>query len=217
MQPSSFSFKKRYTHICEGWYLSPKNRKRGSMMVYVKRMIVLGVLFVSTQSFALSEGEKKKPGEATSQPTIAEQIAQKEHEIEHIKQTMSKQRQQAQRSVENASDALEREAQRFADRRKEIKLPEDYDDLEGWEATKEKVAVIGKDMVYATAEYATKGAQLFLDWVVHPLAVHPKSVKPLWELGKLEVDVRYLKREQGKVLKEAEKDGMKAPEKTTKE
>lgn len=138
------------------------------------------------------------------QLTIAEQIAQKEHEITKVKQIMAKQRELAQQSVENASDVLEREAGRFAGRRKEIKLPEDYEDLEGWEATKEKAAVYAEKAAYATAEYATKGAQLFLDWVAHPLAVHPKSAKQVWNLAKLEKDLYFLKREQEKMLKSIE-------------
>lgn len=140
------------------------------------------------------------------QLTIAEQIAQKEHEIAKVKQIMAKQRELAQQSVENASDLLDREAGRFADRRKEIKLPEDYEDLEGWEATKEKAAVYAEKAAYATAEYATKGAQLFLDWVAHPLAVHPKSAKQVWNLAKLEKDLYFLKREQEKLLKKLEKE-----------
>ena len=53
-----------------------------------------------------------------AQPTIAEQIAQKEYEIAKVKQIMAKQRELAQQSVANASDVLEREAGRFAGRLK---------------------------------------------------------------------------------------------------
>ena len=141
-----------------------------------------------------------------AQPTIAEQIAQKEYEIAKVKQIMAKQRELAQQSVANASDVLEREAERFAGRRKEIKLPEDYEDLEGWSATKEKAAVYAEKAAYATAEYATKGMQFFLDWVAHPLAVHPKSAKQVWNLAALEKDLYFLKREQEKMLKKLEKE-----------
>lgn len=182
------------------------------MNVRFQKGLVIGVSFLL--SLCAHAKDEQVVQEKTPQLTIAEQIAQKEHEIEKVKKIMSKQRQEAQRSVENASDVLEREAGRFATRLQMTKLPDNYEDLEGWDAAKEKATVVAQKAAYVTAEYATKGAQLFLDYVVHPLAVHPKSVKQLWKLGALEKDEYFLRREQEKKLKdieekpaEGEKDG----------
>lgn len=174
------------------------------MKTVLKNSLVIGVSFLL--SLCAHAKDEQVVQEKAPQLTIAEQIAQKEHEIEKVKKIMSKQRQEAQRSVENASDVLEREAGRFATRRQMAKLPDDYEDLEGWDAAKEKATVVAQKTAYVTAEYAAKGAQLFLDYVVHPLAVHPKSVKQLWKLGALEKDEYFLRREQEKKLKGVEEN-----------